>query len=100
MSTSAFSSLNGSVYRFSQVVSSVIRSSPNPRFVIWVDAVGSFLVCPSAEVRLGQAVPGNPVEVPLLADISRQHATIRLDGESYLIESRREVRVNGQRLET
>jgi len=100
MSLSTLPSFAGSIYRFLQGASSVIRSSPYPRFLLWVDAVGSFLVCPSPEVRLGQAVPGNPVEVPLLADVSRHHATIRLDGESYLIDSRRDVRVNGRKLES
>src|ERR1041385_7197668 len=98
MSTSAVGPLSGSIFRLPQVARSV--TSPHRRFVLWVDAVGSFLVCQAVEVRLGQAVPGNPVEVPLLADVSRHHATVRLDGESYLIESRRDVRVNGRNLET
>ena len=39
-----------------------------PRFLIWIDSVGGFLVCPGDEVTFGQAVPGNPVDVPLVAD--------------------------------
>jgi len=90
----------GSIEKLLQVAGFVNRSNPHPRFVIWVDAVGSFLVCPSLEARVGQAVPGNAVEIPLLADISRHHATIRQDGESYLIDSRRDVRINGRKLES
>lgn len=66
------------------------------RFILWIDAVGGFLVVEDAAVAIGQAVPGNPVHVPLLADISRHHATIRRDGEGYLIEAIRDVRVDGR----
>lgn len=69
------------------------------RLLLWVDAVGGFFVCLGTEIRLGQAVPGSTVEVPLLADLSRHHATIRRDEEGYTIEPVRDVRVNHQRIE-
>jgi hypothetical protein len=52
---------------------------------LWIDAVGGFLVCCENQTRLGQAVPGNVAEVPLLADLSRHHATILRDSEGYLL---------------
>jgi len=64
----------------------VLPSPPGSRFLLWVDAVGGFLVCDGPQVRLGQAVPGNSVEVPLLADLSRHHATILRDAEGYLLQ--------------
>ena len=35
-------------------------------------------------------------DVPILADLSSRHARIRRDGEGYLIEALREVRVDGR----
>ena len=70
------------------------------RFVLWVDAIGGFLVCCGDEITLGQPVPGSYVDVPILGDVSRHHARILRDGEGYLIEPLRQVRLNGKRLET
>ena len=68
------------------------------RFLLWVDAVGGFLTCCGDQILLGQAVPGNRVEVPILADLSRQHARIcREDG--YYIEPLRRVCVEGQEIQ-
>ncbi len=77
----------------------VKNSSSKSRLLLWVDAVGGFFICQGAEVTLGQAVPGSTVDVPLLADLSRHHATIRRDEEGYTIEPLRDVRLNRQRIE-
>ena len=66
------------------------------RFQLWVDGVGGYLVCLSDEVVLGQAVPGTAVDIPILADISRQHATLRRVAGDYLIEPLHSTRVNGR----
>lgn len=63
------------------------------RFQLWVDGVGGFLVCRSPRVRIGQAVPGSDLEVPLVADVSRHHATIARDAEGYVVEPVRSVRI-------
>jgi len=60
--------------------------SRSQRFVIWVDAVGGFLVCVGDEVTFGQAVADARVDVPLVADVARRHATIRRDAEGYVID--------------
>jgi hypothetical protein len=57
-----------------------------PRFMLWIDAVGGYLVCLSDEVVLGQACPGAQVDVPIQADISRKHAKIMRQGEGYVLE--------------
>jgi hypothetical protein len=69
-----------------------------PRFLLWVDAVGGYLVCQGYEISLGQPVPGSYVDVPILGDLSRLHAKIRRDGEGYLLEPVRPTRLNGQLL--
>ena len=68
------------------------------RFMLWVDAVGGFWVCLADQVTLGQPVRSGTVDIPILADISSRHARIRRDGEGYLIEAIREVRVDGRQV--
>ena len=57
-----------------------------PRFMLWIDAVGGYLVCLGNEIVVGQAHPNTKVDVPIQADISRRHVKIRREGEGYVIE--------------
>lgn len=72
---------------------------PIDRFVLWVDGVGGYLVCTRDEVLIGQPLPEAEVDVPILGDLSRRHAKIRRDGEAYLIEPRRQVRLDGRAID-
>jgi hypothetical protein len=76
-------------------LSSTTGSGLPKRFLLWVDGVGGYLVCLSSRVTFGQATADGPVDVPLFADVSRTHAEVTRDGEGYVIESGRSVRVNG-----
>jgi pSer/pThr/pTyr-binding forkhead associated (FHA) protein len=76
-----------------------LKDTPGPRFVLWVDGVGGYLVCQGDVVTLGQPVQGSYVDVPVLGDISRLHATIRRLGESYVIEPTRATHVNGRAID-
>lgn len=67
------------------------------RFFLWVDGVGGYLVCLSPHVTLGQAAPDAPVDVPIMADVSRLHATVTRDSDgNYVLEAPRPVQVNGE----
>jgi hypothetical protein len=79
-------------------VARVTNQPDLPRFLIWIDAVGGFLVCPGAEVKFGQAIPASPIDVPLVADVSRHQLTIRRDAEGYVLDPVRETALNGIRL--
>ncbi len=76
----------------------VNNAAAKSRLLLWVDAVGGFFVCPGNEIHLGQAVPDSTIDLPLLADLSRHHATIRRDEEGYTIEPLRDVRLNHERI--
>ena len=65
------------------------------RFLLWIDAVGGYLVCRGDEVVIGQA-GGAGVDIPFVADISRRHAKIRRDGEAYLLEPIQSVMLEGK----
>lgn len=70
------------------------------RFLLWIDAVGGYLVCLADQIVLGQAAPGNSVDVPILGDISRRHAIVRRKGEGYFVDPIQAVRVEGQSITT
>jgi hypothetical protein len=76
----------------------VLQETPY-RFLLWIDGVGGYLVCMGGRVILGQATAEAAVDVPLFADVSRQHATITRDAEGYLLETLRLVQVNMQPVE-
>ncbi len=66
-----------------------------PRFLLWIDGVGGYLICLGSRLTFGQATqPG--VDVPLVADVSRIHATLTRDAEGYLLETVRPVQVNNR----
>jgi hypothetical protein len=67
------------------------------RLMLWVDSVGAYLVCLNSEIALGQpTTAGAAPDVPIMADLSRRHAVIRREGESYWIEALRSVQVDGK----
>jgi hypothetical protein len=68
---------------------------PNRR-LLWIDAVGGFLVCLDDQIVLGQPSPGQQIALPILADLSRRHAVIRRDSGAYLLEPIQDVHVDGQ----
>jgi tetratricopeptide (TPR) repeat protein len=77
---------------------STINGEGSPsRFYLWIDGVGGYLVCLSPHVTLGQSCPDTRVDVPMVADVSRLHASVTRDSDGgYLLEAPRPVQVNGQ----
>ncbi|MDB5350921.1 MAG: hypothetical protein JWN86_2168 [Planctomycetota bacterium] len=73
---------------------------PRGRFLLWADVIGGYLVCLDDEVILGRAGADSPADVPLLGDLSRQHATIIRDGDGYILKAHRPTFVNGKKVET
>jgi hypothetical protein len=94
-------SLTSTEARITAVPGETLMAQPTAidRFLLWIDAVGGYLVCGGDRVRIGQQSPGNPVEIPLVADLARHHATLRRDGESYLIEPVREVSIGDRSID-
>jgi hypothetical protein len=69
------------------------------RFMLWIDSVGGYWVCLADDLVIGQPGDRGGADIPILADISSRHARIRRDGEDYLIEALRDVRVAGRPVE-
>jgi hypothetical protein len=68
----------------------------SPRFMLWIDGVGGYLVCLGNRLTFGQAALDARADVPLVADVSRLHATLTRDGEGYMLEAVRPIQINGQ----
>ncbi len=66
------------------------------RFLLWIDGVGGYLVCLGGRLTFGQAILDAHVDVPLVADVSRLHASMMRDTEGYVLEAVRPIQVNGQ----
>ena len=73
---------------------------PSGRFLLWVDAVGGYLVCLNDRVTLGRAGADSQADIPLLGDLAREHASLRRDGEGYVIHAHHPTFVNGQPVRT
>jgi tetratricopeptide (TPR) repeat protein len=76
--------------------SAAVNAPGAPKFHLWIDGIGGYLVCLGNRVTLGQATPESTVDVPLLADVSRLHATLTRDSEGYLLQALRAAQVNGR----
>ena len=79
-----------------------IMKSVSDRFLIWIDAVGGYLVCLNDHLTIGQARPGSPVDIPLVADISSKHARLKRQGDEgdYVIEPIAQVFVQNKEIQT
>ena len=66
------------------------------RFLLWIDGVGGYLVCLGPRVTFGQALHDGHVDIPLVADVSRLHASLTRDPEGYVLEAVRPIQVNGR----
>jgi len=68
---------------------------PGKRHVAWIDGVGGYLICLDDEITIGQPSAPPSVDIPILADLSRRHASLRRDGESYVLSPIHRVSVDG-----
>jgi FHA domain len=69
---------------------------PKGRFLLWVDAVGGYLVCLDDHIVLGRAGSDSHADVPLMGDLSRNHATLLRNGEGYLLQAHHASFINGK----
>jgi hypothetical protein len=74
------------------------ESGPSGRALLWVDAVGGFLVCLDREVVLGRAGHDSQADIPLLGDLSRRHASLIRQGDGYVVRAWHPTFVNGRQV--
>ncbi len=67
------------------------------RYLLWIDRVGTFMLCLGDRISLGGPVSEPPAaDIPLLANLSRQHAEIARSGEGYYLKASAATRVAGR----
>ncbi len=74
----------------------VEATGPKGRFLLWVNGVGGYLVCMDDRIVLGRAGPDSHADIPLMGDLSRNHATLLRNGEGYLLQAHQASFVNGK----
>jgi hypothetical protein len=74
----------------------VEKVGPAGRFLLWVDAVGGYLVCLDDRIVLGRAGSDSHADIPLMGDLSRNHATLLRNGEGYLLQAHHPSYLNGK----
>ena len=84
----------------SSEVDTVAGKEHPERSLLWVDAVGGFLVCLDDCIDIGQPSSGDSIAVPILADLSRRHAMIRRDAGAYVIDPQQRTRIDGREITT
>lgn len=68
------------------------------RFLLWIDAVGGYLVCLNSELLIGRAGPDSKVDIPIAADIENEHLKIVRRRNQYLIDPICECRINSEKV--
>jgi hypothetical protein len=69
---------------------------PTGRDLLWIDAVGGFLVCLGREVVLGRAGHDSQADIPILGDLSRRHASLIRQGDGYVLRAWHPTFINGR----
>ncbi|TWU28083.1 FHA domain-containing protein [Bythopirellula polymerisocia] len=69
---------------------------PGKRLIAWIDEIGGYMICLNDEVFIGQPTPEGGVDIPVRADLSRRHASIRRERENYVLTPIHTTKVDGQ----
>ena len=75
--------------------SEAVGKSEMPQF-LWIDGVGGYRICMGDEWVMGQAVPGNQVDLTILGDLSRRALALRRSGRDYFLQPWQEVSIDQQ----
>ncbi len=63
-------------------------------FLLWIDGVGGYWVCLKNKATIGRPPREREIEIPVMGDLSKQHARIMRDDTGYCIEALRDVWIN------
>jgi len=81
------------------VSSSAPKIAMAPPKILWIDGVGSYAICDQNEVTIGQAFPGNQVDLAIRGDLRRSAAVIRRHGEDHLIQPLQTISLDGTEID-
>src|SRR3954452_19036586 len=84
----------------SSEVDTVAGSEKPNRALLWVDAVGGFLVCLDESIVIGQPSPSESIALPIFADLSRRHAVIRREAGAYVVDPLQRTLIDGREIKS
>ena len=74
-----------------------VSSSPNRSFMLWIDGVGAWQLCAGRRFTIGAPSFENPsADVALLANISRNHAALHYQADTWSVTASQPTSVSGQ----
>lgn len=76
-----------------------VHPGPDGRFLLWADGIGGYLVALDPQISIGRAGPEGMADVQILGDLSRHHATLTRDGDSYILKAHQTTFVNNKKAE-
>lgn len=65
-------------------------------FMMWIDGVGGYLVCPAARNTIGQAITQSNIQIPILGDLQRRHCRIETVERSHYLQPFGNLTVDGK----
>ncbi len=72
------------------------RSMSEQTFMMWIDGVGGYLVCPAARNTIGQAVTQSNIQIPMLGDLQRRHCRIETVERSHFLQPLGNLTLDGK----
>jgi tetratricopeptide (TPR) repeat protein len=73
------------------------EKTSEPTFMMWIDGVGGYLVCPAARNTIGQAVTQSNIQIPILGDLQRRHCRIETVERSHFLQPLGRLTVDGKK---
>jgi hypothetical protein len=93
---------NGKMWNLAGLLNSSAEAAGGrpDRYMLWIDGAGGYLVCLGERVSIGgPSLDENSADVPLLASLSRKHATIVRSREGYVLDPHSTTRVGNRPVE-
>ena len=74
-----------------------VKAAHSNRYMLWIDGVGAWQLCVGESFIVGApSFDGPSADIALLANVSRHHATLQRDGESWQLEAQQKTSVSGK----
>lgn len=73
-----------------------LTAQADSRYILWIDQVGAYQLCLGERATLGGPAAEAQSDIPLMANLSRRHATFVRSGEGFVLEAHAPVTVCGR----
>ena len=67
--------------------------------VLWIDGVGSYAMCDGSSISIGQAAPGNVVDLAIRGELSRRACFVHRTGGDHVVEPIQSMKIDGRSID-